>query len=71
MYQALCNFYFPILINDERLNMRYKETNPQIGVTMWQTIDRSESFFIFCSLVGASGIVSYILVIYHLFVAPA
>ena len=43
-----------------------KEINHQVGVSMWQTLDLGETFGTFCQVTGTAGVVSYILVIFHL-----
>ena len=45
--------------------------NCQVGFTMWQTLDLGDTFLTFCGLIGTAGVVSYILTIVHLFLAPA
>ena len=49
----------------------HKEINYQVGVSMWQTLGLGETFGTFCQVTGTAGVVSYILVIFHLFIAPA
>ena len=45
--------------------------NCQVGFTMWQTLDLGDTFLTFCGLIGTAGVVSYILTIVHIFLAPA
>ena len=43
----------------------------QVGLNMWQLLGLGTEFFAFCGMVGGAGILSYLLTIFHLFVAPA
>ena len=42
----------------------------QVGLNMWQLLDLGTAFFAFCGMVGAAGILSFILTIFHLYIAP-
>ena len=59
-----------ILINVPNLNKEINNAS-KVGVTMWQTLDLGETFVTFCWVVGTAGVVSYFLIIFHLYIAPA